>query len=442
MTQCIPIDSEGGLINTFRHGVHPAGNKAYTADKETRVMPPPAVVSIPVAQHIGKPSVPVVSPGDRVVKGQKIAAASGLGADVFASVSGTVTAVEDRPTLAGICRHILIENDYKDETTHFSPLSDPSRREILSRVAECGIVGMGGAGFPTAVKLDADKPVDTLIVNGAECEPYITCDYRLMVERSDEVIDGALLMATAAGVRHATIAVEDNKRDAAALLAARIEAGKLNAEVVTVKTKYPQGAEKQLVYAVTKRRVPAGKLPTAVGCIVSNVHTAYAVHQAVREGKPSYERYMTVSGDGIAEPANLLVATGTSYKDVIDFCGGEKGRAVKMISGGPMMGIAASGPDFSVTKTSGCLLLLTADAAFTGAPGPCINCAGCSKACPMSLMPMYIDACILHGDLDGAEKYGAKHCIECGCCAYVCPAKRPLVQSIRLAKKKLREAGR
>lgn len=430
-------------MNTFRHGIHPKAQKFFAADRSIRIMPPPATVYIPVAQHLGKPAVPLVNPGDCVRRGQKIAAAAGaVSADIFASVSGCVKAVEDRATLTGKCRHIVIENDYKYDTVSFAALDNPSRQDILSRVADCGIVGMGGAGFPTVVKLDHKTSVDTFIINGAECEPYLTCDYRVMLEKVDEFLDGALLLAEATGVRHATIALEANKKDAADLISAKIVSGKLNAEVVVVKTKYPQGAEKQLIYAVSGRKVPPGKLPASVGCIVSNVQTAYAAHLAVRKGQPLYERCMTVSGDGIAEPANLNVAVGTLYSDVIEFCGGAKDDTVKLISGGPMMGITAASADISVTKTTSGLLLMTAESAFVGAPGPCVNCAKCAKACPMRLMPMYIDGCILHGDVQGAIKYGAKNCIECGCCAYVCPAKRPLVQSIRLAKKKIKEAGK
>lgn len=432
--------SEGRLTNTFKRGVHPHSFKWMTAGVETRVMPAPETVYIPVSQHIGKPAVPVVAPGDAVKRGQKIAAADGtLSAPVFSSVSGTVKGIETRVTAGGKCAHIVIANDGRYDTVSLPVLTDPTKEEIIRRVADCGIVGMGGAGFPTAVKLDHKTSVDTFIINAAECEPFITCDYRLLTEQTAAVLDGALLLAKAAGVNHATIAIEDNKRDAAELVAKYIADNNLNAETVIVKTKYPQGAEKQLVYAVTGRKVPVGKLPGAVGCIVCNVHTAFSTHQAVRKGQPLYERYMTVSGQGVKTPSNLLVAVGTLYADAIAFCGGD-GEPVKLISGGPMMGVAVAGAELAVTKTSGSLLLLTRDEAFTGQPGPCINCGKCAKACPMRLMPMYIDGCILAGDVDGSVKYGAKNCIECGCCAYVCPAKRPLVQSIRLAKKKIKGA--
>lgn len=433
------------MINTFKHGIHPHSFKWMTEGAQTRTMPAPATVYIPVAQHIGKPAKPVVAPGDSVKRGQLIAAAEpGLSANIFASVSGTVKAIEDRVTVTGKCLHIVIENDGAFDTVSLEPMpgDEWTKEQLLARIAECGIVGMGGAGFPTAVKLDHRTSVDTFIINAAECEPFITCDYRILLERTDDFLDGALLLAKAAGVNHVTVAVEDNKRDAAQVISDRIAENQLNAEVVIVKTKYPQGAEKQLIYAVTKRKVPVGKLPSAVGCIVCNVHTAYSTHLAVRKGQPLYERYMTVAGRGVQTPSNLLVAIGTTYADAIAFCGGDRDEVVKLISGGPMMGLAVAGAEISVTKTSGSLLLLTREEAFTDSPGPCINCGKCAKACPMLLMPMYIDACALHGDLDGAIKYGAKNCIECGCCAYVCPAKRPLVQSIRLAKKKIKGANK
>lgn len=429
------------LKNTFSRGVHPQANKAMTERKGIETVPAPAVVYIPVAQHIGKTATPVVRPGDTVKMGQLIAMEEGkISANIFSSVSGTVKAIEKRATASGRCDHIVIENDGQYVEDRLEPLDNPDRAQIIERVRYCGIVGMGGAGFPTEVKLDHKTSVDTFIVNGAECEPYITCDHRIMLEYTDNLIRGALLLAEAAGVRHATFAVEENKPDAIAKLNESIARNNFNAEVVPVVTKYPQGAEKQLIYAVTRRKVPVGKLPAAVGCVVNNVHTALSAYLAVKEGQTLYKRIMTVTGGGVVEPKNVWVSNGTLYADLLAFCGGEKGDIVKMINGGPMMGVAVAGAEIAATKTTSCLLLLTREEANTAVPGPCINCARCAKVCPMKLMPMFIDACALSGDMDGAVKYGALNCIECGSCAYVCPAKRPLVQSIRLAKKKVREA--
>ncbi|MDE7395573.1 MAG: RnfABCDGE type electron transport complex subunit C, partial [Clostridiales bacterium] len=303
----------------------------------------------------------------------------------------------------------------------------------------CGIVGMGGAGFPTAVKLTPSDKIDTLILNGAECEPYLTCDYRLMIEQPDKILEGGALMARALGLESFVIGVEDNKPQAVMSLENAIKEGNFAAKVVVCRTKYPQGAEKQLIYAVTQRKVRVGKLPASAGCIVSNVQTAIAVYKAVKEGVPCYERVVTVTGDGIKQGGNFLVRTGTSYADLIAACQGE--NYVKMISGGPMMGFAVQDDGISVSKTTGGILLMTEAEAFIDEASPCINCASCARACPMQLMPMYIDAYILKGDAAGAEKYGAMNCIECGCCVYVCPAKRTLLQSIRIAKRKIREKG-
>lgn len=427
-------------MNTFSHGIHPDGNKERTADLAITPFPAPSTVAIPLSQHVGKEAIPVVAQGDRVKVGQLIGKADGkISAAVFSSVSGTVKAIEKRATATGHCNHVIIENDGKDEATFLPPLQDPTKEEILQRVEECGIVGMGGAGFPTAVKLSPAEKIDTLILNGAECEPYLTCDYRLMLEKPQEILAGGALMARALLLESFSVGVEDNKPEAIAALEKAEKEGNYGANVVVCHTKYPQGAEKQLIYAVTGRKVRVGKLPASEGCIVSNVQTALAVYKAVKEGVPCYERVLTVSGGGVKKPNNFLVRTGTSYADLLEAC--EAGEHVKMISGGPMMGFAVETNAISVGKTTGGILLLLDGEAFTESSSPCINCAACARACPMHLMPMYIDAFILKGDAAGAEKYGAMNCIECGCCSYVCPARRTLVQSIRLAKRKIRERG-
>ena len=394
---------------------------------------------IPLLQHIGKEALASVAKGDHVKAGQKIGDADGnISASVFSSVSGEVIGIEKRVTANGHATHVIIKNDGKYDEVRLEPLSDPSSAEIIKRIADCGIVGMGGAGFPTAVKLSPRERVDTFIVNAAECEPYLTCDHRIMLEYTQKFLKGAVFAARAMGLDKIYVGIEDNKPDAAAAVEKAAKEADINVEVVLCRAKYPQGAEKQLIYAVTKRKVRVGKLPSSVGVTVANVHTVYAVYQAVAEGITSYGRVLTVSGGGVKKPANLWVRTGTDAEYVLNACGGIGDDAVKLIVGGPMMGFSQSGGDISVTKTTSGILLLTADEAPTIESGPCINCASCVRACPMMLMPVYIDACILSGDTDGAEKYGAMNCIECGSCAYVCPANRPLVQSIRLAKKKIR----
>lgn len=417
---------------TFKRGVHPAERKTES-EVPIRIMPAPATLKVPLSQHIGLPAEPVVGVGDAVKKGQLIGRNDkGLSARVFSPVCGRVTGTETiQVPSGGRALHLVLENEGGEEEFRLPPLENPSPLEIIERVREAGIVGMGGAAFPTHVKLTPpkDKIIDTLIINGAECEPYITCDARILEEKTQEVIEGAVLLKKAVKAERLVFGVEENKPAAIEKLLAA------GAEVRVLKTKYPQGAEKQLIFALTGRKVPAGGLPMDVGTVVDNVHTAWAVYQAVREGKTSYERVMTVSGGAVQTPSNLLVPTGVGFDEVLEFCGGLKEEAVKVISGGPMMGFAQFNLAARTSKSTGALLFLTEAEINTAKAGPCINCARCARACPMQLMPMYIDSFTLAGDLPGAKRYGAMHCIECGSCAYVCPAKRPLVQSIRLAKK-------
>ena len=430
-------------MKTFPRGVHPKAYKDLTESMPVVELPAPETVYVPLQQHLGKEAIPVVSKGDKVLVGQKIGDADGsISASVFSSVSGEVIGIENRVTATGRCNHVAIKNDGKYDEIKAEPLRNPSPEEIVQRVADCGIVGMGGAGFPTAVKLKPRENLDTFIINAAECEPYLNCDYRILLEQTNEFLSGAMLMTRALGLNKFYIVTEDNKLEAAKVLSAAIEAKNIPAEVVLCQTKYPQGAEKQLIYAVTKRKVGLGKLPSSVGVTVDNAQTALAVHYAVTEGRKSYSRVLTVSGLGIKSRGNFRVRTGTPYSYVIDYCGGETDDAVKMISGGPMMGFAVSDARIAVGKTTSGILLLTAEETNLDETTSCINCASCVRACPMNLMPVYIDSYILSGDVAGAEKYGAMSCIECGACAYVCPANRPLVQSIRLAKKKIKQRGR
>lgn len=428
-------------LKSFKRGIHLLHAKEMTQKINITSMPAPKKVFIPVSQHIGASAEVIVNIGDKVTCGQMIASAKGnISANIFSSISGTVLSIKNRMTPNGKCLHIEIENDGEEGEILLPVLSNPKKEDIINRIREAGIVGMGGAGFPTAVKLTPPEAVDTFIINAAECEPYITCDYRIMLDYSEQFLRGALFMATALGLSHVIIAIEDNKPDAILALNHLIGVKGYDIEVVPLKSKYPGGAEKQLIYSVTKRKVPCGKLPGSIGVIVDNVHTALSVYLAIAAGQPLVKRVMTVTGEGIKTPSNIWVANGTQYKDIIEYLGGLSQKpTVKMISGGPMMGVSVLGDEFVTTKTSGSLLLMSRDEAFTGEPSPCINCGRCARVCPMRLMPMFIDAYSLAGDIDNAVKYGADNCMECGCCAYTCPAKRPLVQSIRLAKNKFRE---
>ncbi len=440
-------------MKTFRGGVHAPDNKFLTCDLAVEQMPVVPDYYVSLSQHIGAPAIPIVSAGDKVAEGQLIAKAAGkISANIFSPVSGEVVGIEKCKNAQGSsadCVHIKSDGM---QTTDFLPkLNNPSKDEIITRIGDAGIVGMGGAGFSTAVKVQPNEPVDTLIINAAECEPYLNCDNRLMIERTEEFLIGVRLLAKALGVSDVYIGIEANKPEAYEKLISSegvvadekpkkgepIKTGDI--KVTLLKKKYPQGAEKTLIYACTKRKVPCGGLPMNVGVVVNNVGTAYAVYDAVVNGRPLYKRIMTVSGRGIISPKNIEVRTGTPLSAIVNFCGGIKDETVKLISGGPLMGFSLQSTDVCTTKTDSGFLALTGDEASTMLPTPCINCGKCAAVCPMRLMPMYIDFYATAGDYDTAVKYGAKNCFECGTCAYVCPAKRPIVQSVRLTKNKTRE---
>lgn len=403
--------------------------------------PTPQTVSIPLSQHIGAPATAVVAVGDEVKVGTMIGkAASFVSANVFSSVSGKVTdIVTCRTAIGAKATHIVIENDGAYEEDFLEPLLSPDAAAIKSRVMEAGIVGMGGATFPTHVKLSPKTPVDVLIINAAECEPYITCDYRLSLEKTFEIFKGVEYMMTALGVENAYIGIEENKPDAIAKLSA-LATDRIR--VIPLVTKYPQGAEKQLIYAITGRVVPEGALPSDVGAVVDNVHTAFAIYEAVELGKPSFMRAMTVSGKACTRPGNYWVRNGVGYKDIAAYCG-ETDDAKKVISGGPMMGFAQTDLAPSTGKGTSSLLFLTEEEVSSGDKpiSACINCASCASHCPMRLMPMFIERAVEAEDAALAKKYHALSCLECGCCAYVCPARRPLVTAMRRAKKLIKEKG-
>lgn len=420
----------------FNRGVH-VPDKKIARDAAIVTMPAPDVAMLSTSMALGRPAVPVVAVGDKVRLGQLIARADGaISGNVHASVSGEVIAIAERQNATGGTEtYIDIAGDGKDEKDFLPPLTDPSGDDIRKRALDAGLVGMGGAGFPTAVKLSPKTPVDTLVINGAECEPYLTCDFRIMLENTDEIVRGAKYFAKALGIDNIVIGIEANKPEC-------IEAfGKYDGiTVVKLKKQYPMGGEKQLIYCATKRKVPAGKLPADAGCDVQNVATCLAMCEAVEQGKPLIDRVMTVAGSGIAEPKNVRVRLGTPLEKVVEFCGGKNENAVKFISGGPMMGFAIIGLNTPTKKTTGGLLLLSAEETDESSETNCLSCGKCADVCPMKLMPMNTVFYAKAGDFEGAKKMGGVlNCIECGACAYVCPAKQPLIQYIRLAKAELRK---
>ncbi|MBN1672945.1 MAG: electron transport complex subunit RsxC [Kiritimatiellae bacterium] len=424
-------------------GVHPAYAKEATATLALEPMPMPACLYVSIAQHIGAPSKLVVKKGDTVARGQPIAEPSGfVSAWVHAPTSGTVRNIGERPTASGrLATAVEIEPDGEDRWHEgIEPKPDRDRldaKALVEIVAQAGIIGMGGAGFPTHVKLSPPpgKTIDTLIINGAECEPYLTADDRLMVEQAEKVWKGAQLISRILGVDRIRIAVESNKPDAINAMARAVDnAAGRDCELVVLKTEYPQGAEKQLIYSVTGREVPTGGLPMDVGALVENVGTASAIYEAVFEGHPLIERAVTVTGDAVATPKNVVARVGTPFRDLVAFCGGTVGAVGKVISGGPMMGIAQYTLDAATNKTTSGLLLLSRARAKGYESMPCISCGRCVEACPTRLLPCTLAELVEAENFDAAEAYNVLDCIECGCCAFECPARRPLVQHLRRGK--------
>lgn len=421
----------------FNRGVHVKDMKHLSKDEPIEELNAPDTVCICLSQHIGKSAKSLVAKGDKVKAGQLIAAADGfVSANIFSSVSGSVTAIEKRRDERGILSDfIIIKNDGLNEYTELDGEIDKNDSAALKkRISEAGIVGLGGAAFPAAVKLSPTVKVDTLIINGAECEPYLTCDYRLMIEKTNEVVAGIRYLKKALNVQNVIIGIEKNKPDAIALFEQFNDI-----QVVQLKERYPMGGEKQLIYCCTKRKVPCGKLPADAGCIVQNIATAYAVYEAVDKNKPLYERVMTVSGGAVNKHKNLIVKNGTPYSYIIENCGGLKDNLGMLIDGGPMMGYSVVSTEFCTKKATSGLLALTHEEVDVKQPTPCLSCGKCADVCPMHLMPMDIDFYTQAGDYESADKLGGVlNCIECGACAYVCPARRAIVQSVTLAKAKLR----
>lgn len=421
----------------FFGGVHPHSCKALSEASALEYMPAPEEVAISCSQSLGKPAVPCVAKGDEVKTGQRIATADGpISSDVFSSICGVVEDIADGTAANGaVEKFIIIKNNNKKDKEFLPPLADPSAEEIKARIKDAGIVGLGGAGFPTAVKVAPKTPVDTLILNGAECEPYLTCDHRLMLEKTDEIVRGARYIAKALNVNNIIIGIEANKPDAIAKFEPYDDI-----KVVILKKQYPMGGEKQLIYVTTGRKVCLGKLPADSGVVVQNVATAFAVCEAVELGKPLFERVVTVSGKAVKQPKNVWVKLGTKVEKIIDYCGGEICRPKKAVQGGPMTGMALADYNAYTHKTTSGILLMTADEAAAEEPTPCLNCGKCADVCPMHLMPMNTAFYSAAGDFEAAAKYGnTLSCIECGACEYICPAKRPLIQAIRKTKAEMRK---
>lgn len=427
---------------TFRGGIHPDDGKAMSKDKPIREVLPKGELVYPLSQHIGAPAKAIVAKGDHVLAGQKIAEAGGVvSANIFASVSGTVKAIEARLGVAGgMQESIVIENDGLYEEVEFSPerkLADISGKEIIEIIKEAGIVGMGGAGFPTHVKYMPKDPsaIDHIIVNCAECEPYLTSDYRRMMEEPEKIVGGLqAAMKIFDGMAKGVLAVEDNKKDAAAKLREAAK-GIPDIEVVELKTKYPQGAERQLIFAVTGRQINSSMLPADAGCVVNNCDTIHAIYEAVHFGRPVMKKVMTITGNAIKEPQNLRVRTGTNFRELIEEAGGFTSEPKKIIAGGPMMGIPLISLDVPVVKTSSAILCMTKDEVAACEETACINCGRCVSVCPGRIIPAKLADYAKRHDKESFEKANGMECCECGCCSYICPAKRPLTQYIKSMRK-------
>ena len=430
---------------SFFGGVHPKENKWYACDKETQVFPEPDMVVIPMAQHIGAPCKPLVKKGDQVALGQKIGDNQGLCVPVHASVSGKVKAVEMRPhTNGSTVMSVVIENDHLDTLCEdIKPRTQEevdalTAEELVNIIHEGGIVGMGGATFPTHVKLSGGiGKVDTVIVNAGECEPYITSDDRLCREHPEQVVSGLKIIMKIFGLSEGHIGIEDNKPEAIAALKAAASEGVI---VDVLPAKYPQGAEKQLIYAVTGREVPSGGLPAAVGCAVFNAATVRAIHEAVYDGMPLIRRIVTVSGDILMEPKNLLVPIGTAFNDLLEACGYSE-NPYKVLSGGPMMGVAQYDLSVPTIKGVNAVTVLGKKNNFFVEDPHCLRCGKCIDACPMKLMPVLMYKAWQGGDVQEMKDNNIMDCIECGSCAYTCPASVPLVLGFRVAKQVIRNAS-
>lgn len=428
--------------STFRGGVHPFDGKDISKDKKIEVLLPKGDLVFPLSQHIGAPAKPVVKKGDTCLAGQLIAEADGfISANIHSSVSGTVKAIEPRVLANGSTVNcIVIENDnlYQHVEYEAKTLEELTPEEIRERVKAAGVVGMGGAGFPTNVKLTPKNQddIDYIIVNGAECEPYLTSDYRRMLEESEKVKEGLRVVLTLFPKAAGVIAIEDNKPEAIKVMSEAV-ADEPRMRVEVVKTKYPQGGERALIYAVTKRRINSKMLPADVNCIVHNVDTITTIYDAVIEGKPLTQRIVTVTGEAVVNPQNYNVYIGTDFTELLEAAGGVNTEVCKYISGGPMMGFAMTRLDVPVTKGTSSLLVMKEDVVANLTETACIRCGRCIHACPSHVMPAKLAGFAARGNVEAFEKFGGMECCECGCCSFICPAKKPLTQTIKSMRKNI-----
>lgn len=427
----------------FRGGVHPPENKLQTENFPVEKLAAPKMLSIPLLQHIGAPLDPIVAVGDQVLKGQKIADSQGfLTSPIHSPVSGVVKKIEDRVfPLMGTCKSIVIENDEQDTWAELSKIENWKTAEVkdlLAMVREKGIVGIGGASFPTHVKLNppADVKIDTLLLNGAECEPYLNSDNRLMLENPKSIIEGIKIIQKILGVSTAIVGIEENKPEAIASM--RKAAEGTGIEIAPLKTMYPQGGEKQLIKAVLNREVPSGKLPSAVGVVVQNTGTAAAIYEGLVNGIPLIEKIVTVSGKAIQTPKNVKIAIGTPFSYLLDHCGVDREQIDKLVMGGPMMGMAQFSEEAPVIKGTSGLLALTKAETNPYKPKACIGCGKCVGVCPMGLEPVMFARLAAFEQWETFQGYHLMDCIECGSCAFICPSNRPLTEAIKIGKAKLR----
>ena len=428
---------------TFKGGVHPYDGKDLSKDKKIIDLLPSAELVYPLSQHIGAPATPIVNVGDRVLVGTKIAEANGfVSSPIYSSVSGTVKAIEPRRVTTGdMVTSIVVTNDdiYEEGSRlHVSSIDQMTKEDVIALIKEAGIVGMGGAGFPTHVKLSPKDPdkIHFVIANCAECEPYLTSDYRRMMEEPEKLVAGLKIILCLFDHAKGILAIEDNKPECIRKLKDLvIDEPRISVKVL--KTKYPQGSERQLIYATTHHAINSAMLPADAGCIVNNVDTIVAIYHAVIEGRPLIERIITVSGDAVKYPQNYRVKTGTDYADLIDAAGGFKSNPGKIISGGPMMGFALFDTHVPVTKTSSAITAFIKDPVAENKPSACINCGMCINACPAGLMPKKLADFAENNAAERFCEYNGMECVECGCCSYTCPAKRYLTQSIKTMRRNI-----